>query len=102
MFHKNVGQYVQDHLVSQGVDVKLNAMVKQVDESLRVKGTKLGEVFAIGDCAVSGKPPTAQVAYQQGKYLGRMFRAGNTHSISDPAAKPFHYNHQGSMAYIGE
>ncbi len=24
------------------------------------------EVFAIGDCAVSGKPPTAQVAYQQG------------------------------------
>lgn len=45
---------------------------------MRVKGTKPGEaewheisaalvqVFAIGDCAVSGKPPTAQVAYQQG------------------------------------
>jgi hypothetical protein len=26
----------------------------------------VAEVFAIGDCAVSGKPPTAQVAYQQG------------------------------------
>ncbi|CAK0811576.1 unnamed protein product, partial [Prorocentrum cordatum] len=105
-----------DHLANQGVDIKLSAMVKEVDEShvslkvkddgsiqkmdygllvwvagvgmrpftrsmcekigkengqtdrrgllvdecLRVKGTRPGEVFAIGDCAVSGKPPTAQ------------------------------------------
>ncbi|CAE7263248.1 unnamed protein product [Symbiodinium sp. CCMP2592] len=156
MFHKSVGNYVQDHLASQGVDVKLNAMVKEVepekvhlktkegvidmdygilvwvagvgmrpftrsvcekigkengqtdrrgllvDECLRVKGTKLGEVFAIGDCAVSGKPPTAQVAYQQGKYLGRMFRLGKEHLISDPEAAPFKYCHQGTMAYIGD
>jgi len=73
-----------------------------VDECLRVKGTKLGEVFAIGDCAVSGKPPTAQVAYQQGKYLGRMFRLGKEHLISDPEAAPFKYCHQGTMAYIGD
>merc|ERR1711972_246754 len=73
-----------------------------VDECLRVKGTKLGEVFAIGDCAVSGKPPTAQVAYQQGKYLGRMFRIGQQHFIHDEASPPFEYNHQGSMAYIGQ
>jgi len=31
-----------------------------VDKCLRVKGTELGEVFAIGDCAVSGNAPTAQ------------------------------------------
>eukprot|EP00933_Yihiella_yeosuensis_P080313 TRINITY_DN93725_c0_g1_i1.p1 TRINITY_DN93725_c0_g1~~TRINITY_DN93725_c0_g1_i1.p1 ORF type:complete len:510 (+),score=102.81 TRINITY_DN93725_c0_g1_i1:71-1600(+) len=73
-----------------------------VDECMRVKGTPLGEVFAIGDCAFSGKPPTAQVAYQQGKYLGRMFRLGKQHSITDPECSPFVYNHQGSMAYIGD
>jgi NADH:ubiquinone reductase (non-electrogenic) len=72
-----------------------------VDECLRVKGTKPGEVFAIGDCAVSGKPPTAQVAYQQGKYLGRIFRYGSNHFIGDAGAPGFQYNHQGSMAYIG-
>jgi len=156
MFHKSVGGYVQDHLANQGVDIKLNAMVKEVteesvqlktkegvqsfpygmlvwvagvgmrpftrsllekigkekgqtdrrgllvDESLRVKGTRPGEVFAIGDCAVSGKPPTAQVAYQQGKYLGRMFRLGKTHLIGDPQAPCFEYCHQGTMAYIGQ
>lgn len=157
MFHKSIGSYVQDHLEKQGVEVKLNAMVKEahpnkvdlkmkdgsveskefgilvwvagvgmrpftkalcekigkmngqtdrrgllVDECLRVKGTRMGEVFAIGDCAVSGKPPTAQVAYQQGKYLGRMFRLGSQHLIGDPEAPRFEYNHQGSMAYIGD
>jgi len=157
MFHKTVGGYVQDHLANQGVDIKLSAMVKEVDEShvslkvkdgsiqkmdygllvwvagvgmrpftrsmcekigkengqtdrrgllvdecLRVKGTRPGEVFAIGDCAVSGKPPTAQVAYQQGKYLGRLFRLGQQHLIPDPEAPKFEYNHQGTMAYIGQ
>ena len=34
---------------------------------------KPAEVFAIGDCAVSGKPPTAQVAYQQGPASVRLF-----------------------------
>mmetsp|Transcript_91420 Transcript_91420/g.165088 ORF Transcript_91420/g.165088 Transcript_91420/m.165088 type:complete len:505 (-) Transcript_91420:153-1667(-) len=155
MFDKSVGTYVQGHLENQGVEVKLNAMVKEVEEKvvhlktkdgvvsmeygmlvwvagvgmrpftralsekigkdngqtdrrgllvdgcLRVKGTRPGEVFAIGDCAVSGSPPTAQVAYQQGKYLGRMFRLGAAHTISDPQCDGFKYCHQGSMAYIG-
>jgi len=154
MFDKAVGSYVQGHLQNLGVNVRLNAMVKEVepntvhlkqkdgsidkmefgilvwvagvgmrpftkalcekiagqtdrrgllvDACLRVKGTRPGEVFAIGDCAVSGKPPTAQVALQQGKYLGGMFRLGHQHSISDPEATPFTYHHQGSMAYIGK
>eukprot|EP00446_Apocalathium_sp_SHHI-4_P040719 CAMPEP_0177336884 /NCGR_PEP_ID=MMETSP0368-20130122/24024_1 /TAXON_ID=447022 ORGANISM="Scrippsiella hangoei-like, Strain SHHI-4" /NCGR_SAMPLE_ID=MMETSP0368 /ASSEMBLY_ACC=CAM_ASM_000363 /LENGTH=511 /DNA_ID=CAMNT_0018797767 /DNA_START=75 /DNA_END=1610 /DNA_ORIENTATION=- len=157
MFQKAVGVHVQEHLVNQGVDVRLNAMVKEaekdkvhiktqdgsietinfgtlvwvagvgmrpftkklcdkigadagqtdrrgllVDHALRVKGTNLGEVFALGDCAVSGKPPTAQVAAQQGKYLGRMFRFSNELMITDPEAAPFSYAHQGTMAYIGD
>ena len=32
-----------------------------VDEWLRVKGVHDGSVFALGDCALSGLPPTAQV-----------------------------------------
>jgi len=157
MFDKSVGAYVHGHLEKQGVDIRLNAMVKEVEQQkvhlkmkdgsintmgygilvwvagvgmrpftkalcekigkeagqtdrrglvvdpcLRVKGTRSGEVFAIGDCAVSGKPPTAQVAYQQGKYLGRMFRTGRSHQITDPEAPPFEYAHQGSMAYVGK
>jgi len=157
MFDKSVGAYVHSHLEKQGVDIRLNAMVKEVEQEkvhlkmkdgsintmgygilvwvagvgmrpftralcekigkeagqtdrrgllvdpcLRVKGTRSGEVFAIGDCAVSGKPPTAQVAYQQGKYLGRMFRSGKSHLVTDPEAPAFEYNHQGSMAYVGK
>ena len=37
-----------------------------VDPFLRVKGVGDGSCFALGDCAVSGNPPTAQVAAQQG------------------------------------
>jgi len=73
-----------------------------VDECLRVKGTPLGEVFAMGDCAFSGKPPTAQVAMQQGKYMGRMFRRGQEDQVSSPDATPFLFQDKGKMAYIGD
>ena len=65
-----------------------------VDGHLRVKGVTDNSVFAIGDCAVSGCAPTAQAAYQQGKFLGRLFRDG----IGD---EPFRYTHRGSLAYTG-
>eukprot|EP00004_Rigifila_ramosa_P011865 TRINITY_DN2541_c0_g2_i2.p1 TRINITY_DN2541_c0_g2~~TRINITY_DN2541_c0_g2_i2.p1 ORF type:complete len:349 (+),score=110.33 TRINITY_DN2541_c0_g2_i2:643-1689(+) len=39
-----------------------------VDKYLRVVGAQ-SSIFAIGDCAVSGFPPTAQVANQQGFYI---------------------------------
>lgn len=41
-----------------------------IDEYLRVVGTK--DVYAIGDCAQSTYAPTAQVAGQQGSYLGSL------------------------------
>lgn len=72
-----------------------------VDECLRVKGTPLGEVFAVGDCAFSGKPPTAQVAMQQGKYLGRLFRRGEESTLSAPDAEHFNFRDKGKMAYVG-
>jgi len=156
MFKKEVQEHVRDHLIEQGVEVRLNAMLKEaevdkvhlkskdgseqtidygmllwvggvcrrpftenlcaqigkeagqtdrrgivVDECLRVKGTRLGDVFAIGDCAFSGKPPTAQVAMQQGKYLGRMFRRDCESMLSAPDTDPFNFRDKGKMAYVG-
>lgn len=69
----------------------------EVDPFLRVKGAQGNEVFALGDCTVSGNPWTAQVADQQGKYLGRAFRDEDGN-----AALPFKYDHQGTMAYVGQ
>lgn len=68
-----------------------------VDGCLRVKGTRENEVFAIGDCAFSGYAPTAQVAAQQGKYLGRVFR-----DLDVAPKENFSYSHKGTMAYVGE
>mmetsp|Transcript_13106 Transcript_13106/g.19613 ORF Transcript_13106/g.19613 Transcript_13106/m.19613 type:complete len:495 (+) Transcript_13106:56-1540(+) len=67
-----------------------------VDEHLRVVGAE--DVYAIGDCAVSGFPPTAQVASQQGKYLGRALNGVNT---ENEASVGFRYRDKGKMAYIG-
>jgi len=65
-----------------------------VDDKLRVQGVK--DVYALGDCAWSGNPPTAQVAAQQGKWLGRRLRDRDL-----DAAEPFGFTDQGKMAYIG-
>lgn len=84
-----------------------------VDEKCRVKGSD--NIFAIGDCAFMGLPPTAQVAGQQGKYLGRLLRNGGelmyqgkksgndeafTNYLDDATA--FGYNHMGAFAYLGD
>ncbi|ODA77095.1 hypothetical protein RJ55_07613 [Drechmeria coniospora] len=41
-----------------------------VNEYLVVQGTR--DIWAIGDCAVAGYAPTAQVASQEGNFLGRL------------------------------
>lgn len=93
-------------------------------DHLRVAGTD-GTIFAVGDCTSTAYAPTAQVASQQGAYLARMFKqlakhdalleqittlekeGTNTESLQKQLAKkieslrPFHYSHQGSLAYIG-
>jgi NADH:ubiquinone reductase (non-electrogenic) len=81
-----------------------------VDGNLRVKGTK--NIFAIGDCAFTGNPPTAQVAAQEGEYVGRVFNHlsdSYSHDQSDEEVEkaitecaPFKYNHRGSFAYLGD
>jgi NADH:ubiquinone reductase (non-electrogenic) len=42
-----------------------------VNEYLVVQGTR--DIWAVGDCAVAGYAPTAQVASQEGAFLARLF-----------------------------
>lgn len=83
-----------------------------------------GTIFSLGDCTSTQYAPTAQVASQQGAYLARLFKqlakrdalleriaaakqeGANTESLEKQLTKienlrPFHYSHQGSLAYIG-
>jgi NADH:ubiquinone reductase (non-electrogenic) len=104
-----------------------------VNEYLVVQGAR--DIWAIGDCAVAGYAPTAQVASQEGTFLARLFnnmaktenleqhihelssqmnlQSGNSAEAAKEIEglekqlrrikdiKPFHYSHQGSLAYIG-
>jgi len=63
----------------------------KVDEDLHVLGTD--GIYAIGDAALSGFPPTAQVAAQQGKHVGR--------AIRDREDSKFIYHHTGSLCSLG-
>lgn len=93
----------------------------KVDEFLRVKGVE--DVWAVGDCADAGLAPTAQVASQEGVYVGQLLdRLANIQNLNKQltvaqgdeetrmverhlrriAELPtFKYSHQGSLAYIG-
>jgi len=64
-----------------------------VDNYLQVENTT--NIYAMGDCAFSGNPPTAQVAYQQGKYLANRFnnKFNNTTQFS--------FVNKGQIGYIG-
>ena len=64
-----------------------------VNENLKVKNTN--NVYALGDCAYSGNPPIAQVAYQQGEYLANSFN----NKFED--VKPFKFKNKGQFGYIG-
>lgn len=65
-----------------------------VDEKLQVENAT--NVWAIGDCAFSGLPPTAQVAYQQGQYLAGQFNNKFKNQIK------FNFNNKGQIGYIGK
>ncbi len=68
----------------------------QVDGHLRVPDRD--GVYALGDCAADRDhplPATAQVAQQQGKYLGRLLSKASSNG------PPFSYRSLGMLAYIG-
>ncbi|KAL2831477.1 hypothetical protein BDW59DRAFT_182130 [Aspergillus cavernicola] len=70
-----------------------------IDDNLVVNGTK--DIWALGDCAASCNPPTAQVAHQQGAYLARVLNALDQNSAC-AITGPFVFQSQGALAYIGD
>ena len=83
-----------------GLSEKINHQLKlnnnrgiPVNKYLNVE--KKSNVFAIGDCAYSGNPPTAQVAYQQGVYLANQFNNDFKNK------EKFVFNDKGQIGYIG-
>lgn len=95
-----------------------------INENLLVDGTD--NIFALGDCTFTKNPPTAQVAFQEGNWLAKHFKALHkidraqyllAHPDSEPDidvarvnkqlkrlqehSPPFQYQHQGALAYIG-
>ncbi|KAI5117167.1 hypothetical protein M0805_003983 [Coniferiporia weirii] len=122
----NKARKVSLDLMSKFPEVQTNRRGITVDDDLVMKGAD-GSIFAIGDCTASPYAPTAQVASQQGAYLARVFKqmarrdaldaqlaTARTESETqadvpklerqlEKASKirPFHYSHQGSLAYIG-
>jgi NADH:ubiquinone reductase (non-electrogenic) len=93
-----------------------------VDDRMLVKGTD--NIYALGDCSTSKYAPTAQVAFQEGIFLAKHFKALHdidslNYRIQNPLANDsveslkrrvdrlqgnlpiFVYNHKGSLAYIG-
>lgn len=118
-------------LMAKFPEAQTNRRGIAVDDHLRMLGVPDKSIFAIGDCSVTSYAPTAQVATQEGSYLARILAqlakkdelearlkelqaaplaAEETKqevaSLQKQIAKtekmrPFHYSHQGSLAYIG-
>ena len=74
----------------------------EVDKKLCVRGVLAENIFALGDCAVTGCAPTAQSASQQGKYLGRLFRDTKLEGQAVLAYPEFKFVNKGSLAYLGD
>lgn len=95
-----------------------------INDKLQLLGAE-DSIWAIGDCTFyPGLFPTAQVAHQEGEYLATVLKKQykidqlNWHMVQNSNAaentklqskvdkltaqvKPFKYNHQGALAYIG-
>ncbi|KAJ1955112.1 NADH:ubiquinone oxidoreductase [Dipsacomyces acuminosporus] len=102
-------QPVIENIRSQFANTQTDRRGLLVDEYLRVKGAK--DIWALGDCALSGYAPLAQVASQQGKWLAKRLNYLGHLSEKEPeldvfkkleeTSRPFKYSSQGSLAYIG-
>ncbi|KAL1921307.1 uncharacterized protein VTP21DRAFT_11023 [Calcarisporiella thermophila] len=120
----NVARPVVKNLIAKFPATQKERRGVMVDDYLRMVGAE--NIYALGDCTASKYAPTAQVASQQGLYLAYVFNMmakkqqleqrlqeieampeGEEKEQKRKALKrvkrirPFHYSHQGSLAYIG-
>jgi NADH:ubiquinone reductase (non-electrogenic) len=72
----------------------------KVDDKFHIVGAE--DAYAIGDCSlVQGCAPTAQAAFQQGKFLGKMLRDTGYDVKKENNCESFQFINMGSLAYIG-
>jgi NADH:ubiquinone reductase (non-electrogenic) len=85
-------------LVKQsGLSINIRSKIR-IDNYLKVSGEE--NIYSLGDCAEyeeSPFPVTAQVAQQQGKYLGKALNK----IVKNKIPKPFKFRDLGMLAYIG-
>jgi NADH:ubiquinone reductase (non-electrogenic) len=95
LFTEIVKEYPQLQFYSS----KFTQLVKDYDSDKDgvLSLAEFKELLRVADSKVKSLPSTAQVANQQGKYLGK---ALNDVAGQKPAA-PFVYQHFGSFAYVG-
>ncbi|KAI9296461.1 NADH dehydrogenase [Neoconidiobolus thromboides FSU 785] len=98
----NTARPVVKDLITQFPEIQTNRRGILVDDHLMMVGSD--NIFALGDATATSYAPTAQVASQQGKYLAKLLKstlnADNFQEVKTKQ-KPFHYTHNGSLAYIG-
>lgn len=80
---RSSGIFVNDFL-----QIKINKTINSNDNNT------INSAFAIGDCNMTCFPKTAQVAYQQGVYVGNYINNPNNKS-------PFYFTDFGQFCYIG-
>ncbi len=91
------GNTATDLVKSSGLDISGHNKIK-VDGYLKVNGE--GNIYSLGDCAEYGPSPfpvTAQVAQQQGRYLGKALNK----IARNKTTKPFKFRDFGMLAYVG-
>lgn len=121
----NTSRNITRDLMGKLPDAQTQRRGLLVDDYLTLLGAQ--GTYAVGDCTATQYAPTAQVASQQGIYLAQTFgKLGQKHKYerqladlkaspdADPAQiealtkklnrvskmTPFHYSHQGSLAYV--
>ena len=80
-----------------GFDINKHNKIR-IDNYLKVNGEE--NIYSLGDCAEyepSPFPATAQVAQQQGRYLGKALNK----IAKNKAPKPFKFRDFGMLAYVG-
>lgn len=79
-----------------GIPINDKLNVKYPDgNNLNQNNLIYSNIYAIGDCTDSIYPSSAQVAYQQGKYLATNFNKEFKN------IEPFQFNNKGMICYIG-
>jgi NADH:ubiquinone reductase (non-electrogenic) len=65
-------------------------------------------IWALGDCSSTNYPATAQVAGQEGRYLGKLFNNLSEENQNEKSLEAklekfgtFSYHHFGTFAYVG-